>query len=282
MMKESLRCAHGDAPLLQRHAATALWHTCAGCHEHIYRKEWDDNAGVCPRCGHHARLSAPDWIALLVDAGAWREHDADLAPGDPLAFISPKDNYAQKVRTLQASLGRLDAAICGVGAIDGLPLALCVLDFPFMGGTMGSVVGEKIARSAERAAAVQVPLVTINASGGARMHEGIISLMQMAKVSVALDRLGTCGQPHISLLTDPCYGGVVAAHASSADVIIAEPGAHIGFAGPRVIEQTIRQRLPPSFQTAELLLKHGMIDIVAPRSTVRGVISRLMRLYARR
>lgn len=257
-----------------------LWSKCSGCGELIYTRQWEDNAKVCPRCGHHERLSANEWLALLLDAGSWQEHDADLAPADPLGFVSPKDNYAKKLEGLQSSLNRLDAAVCGVGKVEEHEAAVCVHEFAFLAGSMGAVVGEKVARSAERAAELQVPLITINTSGGARMHEGILSLMQMAKVSVALARLAEERQPHIAVLTDPCFGGVTASHASSADVVIAEPGAHIGFAGARVIEQTIRQKLPANFQTAEFLLEHGMVDMVTPRAELRPMIARLLRLYA--
>ena len=257
-----------------------LWQKCGGCGELVYTKQWEDNAKVCPKCGHHERVTGAERITLLLDPETWQEYDADLAPADPLGFVSPKESYAAKLESLQASLGQLDAAICGTGKVEDLPLVLCISEFAFIGGSMGSVVGEKIARSAERAADTGVPLMTINTSGGARMQEGILSLMQMAKVSVSLARLGDAGQPHFSVLVDPCYGGVTASHASSADVIIAEPGAHIGFAGPRVIEQTIRQKLPPTFQTAEFLLEHGMIDMVTPRSDLRTVVGRLLRLYA--
>ena len=257
-----------------------LWRKCSGCGEIIYTKEWEENAKVCPRCGHHERLLASEWADLLVDPGTWQEHEADLTPADPLGFVSPKDNYAQKLESLRVSLERPDAAICGTARVEDCPLAVCISEFAFMGGSMGSVVGEKIARSAERAADLRIPLLTISTSGGARMHEGILSLMQMAKVSVALARLGDAAQPHFSVLADPCYGGVTASYASSADVIIAEPGAHIGFAGPRVIEQTIRQKLPPNFQTAEFLLDHGMVDMVTPRAELRTVVGRLLRLYA--
>ena len=257
-----------------------LWRKCGGCGELIYTKEWEDSAKVCPKCGHHERISARERIALLLDPDSWQEHDADLAPADPLEFVSPKDNYAEKLASLQASTGELDALIGGTGKVEDLPLQLCVHEVAFLAGSMGSVVGEKITRSAERAASLGMPLVTINASGGARMQEGILSLMQMAKVSVALARLGDAGQPHISVLAEPTLGGVTASYASSADVIIAEPGAHIGFAGPRVIEQTIRQKLPPSFQSAEFQLEHGMIDMVTPRAELRAVIGRLLRLYA--
>ncbi len=266
----------------EQHIPDDLWQKCSGCNELIFSKQFLDNVKVCPRCGHHERLSATEWIDLLLDPNSWQESDADLTSSDPLGFVSPKDNYAKKLQGLRDSTGRLDAALCGTGTIAELPLALCISEFGFMGGSMGSVVGEKIARSAERAAAQGIPLLTINASGGARMHEGILSLMQMAKVSVALSRLGEVGQPHISLLVDPCYGGVTAAHASSADIIIAEPKAHIGFAGPRVIEQTIRQKLPADFQTAEFLLQHGMIDVVTPRAELRALLTRILGLYTGR
>ena len=262
-----------------RSVPDGLLHKCAACRVIVSTREWQDNARVCPRCGHHDRLAAREWVELLLDPGSWQEHDADLASGDPLAFVSPKENYAEKLDALHSSLGRLDAAVCGSGTIDGRPLALCVSEFAFMAGSMGSVVGEKIARSAERAAALGMPLLTVNASGGARMHEGMFSLMQMAKVAVALAALGDSRQPHISLLTDPCYGGVTAAHASAADVVIAEPGSRIGFAGPRVIEQTIRQKLPPGFQTAEFLLDHGMVDMVTPRQELRALIGRILQIY---
>ncbi len=256
-----------------------LWQKCSGCGELIVAKQLQDNANVCPRCGYHGRLTAAEWVNFLIDADTWQEHDADLASSDPLHFVSPKDNYAQKLQHLRDTTGRTDAAICGTGTINDMPVALCVSDFGFMGGSMGSVVGEKVARSAERAAERGMPLVTINASGGARMHEGIVSLMQMAKVSVALARLGDAQQPHVSLLLDNCYGGVTASYASSADIIIAEPKAHVGFAGPRVIEQTIRQKPPADFQTAEFLLEHGMIDMVTPRAELRAVLQRVLGLY---
>jgi acetyl-CoA carboxylase carboxyl transferase subunit beta len=258
-----------------------LWHKCTGCKELVASKQFLDNARVCPRCGHHARMSSADWIALLVDADSWQEQDADLAPADPLGFVSPKDNYARKLQQLRESTHLMDAAIWGIGQIQARRLAICVSDFAFMGGSMGSVVGEKVARAAERAAEDGMPLLTINASGGARMHEGMLSLMQMAKVSVALARLGEARQPHVSLLLDNCYGGVTASYASAADIILAEPHAHVGFAGPRVIEQTIRQKLPADFQTAEFLLEHGMIDMVVPRAEIRAALCRILGLYER-
>lgn len=256
-----------------------MWVKCPKCRELIYQKQLQDNRKVCPKCSYHFRLGAAEWIELLLDPGSFQEADSTLEPVDPLGFVSPKDNYAEKLRQMQERVGTRDALICGSGTIEGLPLEIAVAHFDFMGGSMGSVYGEKVARAAERAAEHGVPLVTINSSGGARMHEGIFSLMQMAKVSVALTLLAHARQPHISVLVDPCYGGVSASYASVADIILAEPGAHIGFAGPRVIEQTIRQKLPPNFQTAEFLLEHGMIDSVVPRTEMRSTIARLMQIY---
>ena len=255
-----------------------MWVKCPSCGELNYAKQLNDNLKVC-KCGYHMRLSAREWLSLL-DADSFVEEDRDIAPCDPLGFVSPKDNYAQKLAEKQQETGLLDAVLAGRGAIDEMPLQVAVAEFEFIGGSMGSVFGEKIARAAERAAEQRVPLLTINTSGGARMQEGVLSLMQMAKASVALTRLSAAGQPHISLMVDPCYGGVTASYASVADVIIAEPSANIGFAGRRVIEQAIRQKLPPHFQTAEFMLEHGMIDMVAPRSDLRAILARLLRLYS--
>ncbi len=263
-----------------QHIPEDLWKKCPRCSELTYTKQWLDNAKVCPKCGYHERIAAVEWIELLLDKDSWQEQDADLQPADPLNFVSPKNNYAEKVAALQEQ-GLNESSLSGTGQIEEQPLAVCISEFGFMGGSMGSVMGEKIARAAERAADEGMPLVTINASGGARMQEGILSLMQMAKTSVALARLGDAGQPHISIMIDPCYGGVPASYASSADIILAEPGAMIGFAGRRVIEQTIRQKLPPEFQTAEFLLEHGMIDMVTPRAELRGVLAKFLRLYRR-
>lgn len=255
-----------------------MWVKCPSCGELNYAKQLNDNLKVC-KCGYHMRLSAHEWLSLL-DGGSFVEHDAALGPTDPLNFVSPKDNYTQKLAEKQSETGLLDAIISGQGAITGLPLQITVAEFEFIGGSMGSVFGEKVARAAERAAERHTPLLTINTSGGARMQEGVLALMQMAKVSAALTRLAAAGQPHISLMVDPCYGGVTASYASVADVIIAEPGANIGFAGRRVIEQAIRQKLPAHFQTAEFMLEHGMIDLVTPRSELRATLARLLRLYS--
>ncbi len=258
-----------------------MWIKCPACGEIVYVRELEDNHKVCPKCGYHHRISSQEWLFLL-DSGSFEEHDSDLLPNDPLNFVSLDVSYGEKLKQTQEKLGMNEAVLSGVGTIEGLPLAIAICDFSFMGASMGSVYGEKMARAAERAAEYRVPLLTINRSGGARMQEGLISLMQMAKISVALTRLAAVRQPHISLLTDPCYGGVTASYASVADVIIAEPGASIGFAGKRVIEQTIREKLPPEFQTAEFMLEHGMVDMVIPRGELRGTLSRLLRLYAQR
>jgi acetyl-CoA carboxylase carboxyl transferase subunit beta len=262
-----------------QHIPDNMWVKCPACGDLTYVKQLQDNLKVC-KCGHHMRLSAREWLGLL-DVGSFTEDDARLAPEDPLEFVSAKDNYAQKVRESQEQTGLYDALLAGRGTLGGRPVQVTVSEFDFIGGSMGSVFGEKLARAAERAAEHRLPLLTITATGGARQHEGALSLMQMAKVNMALTRLAAAGQPHIALLVDPCYAGVLASYASVADVIIAEPGARIGFAGRRVIEQTIRQKLPPNFQTAEFLLEHGMIDMIVPRSELRMTIGKLLGLYDR-
>ena len=258
-----------------------LWVKCTSCNELIYRKQLNDNLKVCPKCGHHMRMSAHEWLGLL-DAGSFIESNIALLPTDPLEFVADGERYSDKLTKTQQRTGLTDAVLTGVGTIGGRQICLAAGDFAFMGSSMGSVYGEKMARAAERAAELQVPLLTINTSGGARQQEGVIALMQMAKVTMALTRLAAVGQPHIALLVDPCYGGVTASYPSVADVIIAEPGANIGFAGKRLIEQIIRQKLPAGFQTAEFMLEHGMIDMVVARSDLRETLARLVRTYARR
>lgn len=255
-----------------------MWVKCPSCGELNYAKQLNDNLKVC-KCGYHMRLSAREWLSLL-DSESFVEQDADLAPCDPLDFVSTKDIYAQKLKDNQERTGMYDALISGRGTLAGHALQIAVSEFGFIGGSMGSVYGERLARAAEHAAAAGTPLLTITATGGARQHEGVLSLMQMAKTNMALTRLGAAGQPHIALLVDPCYAGVMASYASVADIIIAEPGARVGFAGQRVIEQTIRQKLPPHFQTAEFMLEHGMIDLVVQRSDLRATLARVLRLYS--
>lgn len=258
-----------------------MWVKCQECREIIYQKELYDNLQVCPKCGHHNRLNAQERLEMILDTDSFTEFDANLAPVDPLDFVSLEERYADKLIKTQEKTGLNDVVLSGVGTIEGKYLVLAICDFRFMGASMGSVYGEKMTRAAERAADLGVPLLTINSSGGARMQEGVIALMQMAKISMALTRLAHLRLPHIALLVDPCYGGVTASYVSVADVMIAEPAANIGFAGKRVIEQTIRQKLPSDFQTAEFMLQQGMIDMVVPRNDLRSVLGRLLRLYAR-
>jgi acetyl-CoA carboxylase carboxyl transferase subunit beta len=256
-----------------------MWVKCPRCNDLLYSKEFERNLKVCQKCGYHFRLNAGERLALLLDPDTFQERDADLEPLDPLGFVAGGESYQAKLQKTQAKTGRREAVVYGSGRIEDLPVVVAVCDFDFLGASMGSVFGEKIVRAAGLALDRHVPLITVSASGGARMHEGIFSLMQMAKTTAALVALGEARLPYISLLSDPCFGGVTASYALVADVILAEPGALIGFAGPRVIEQTIRQKLPPGFQTAEFLLQHGMIDGVVPRRELRPTLARLFRLY---
>ena len=258
-----------------------LWIKCPRCSELVYSRELERNARVCPKCSYHFRLRARERIAQLVDPCSFVEWHADLQPKDPLGFADSAGPYDRKLEQTQSKSGEAEALIVGEATIDGRPVALGVTDFEFLGASMGSVYGEKLVRAIEWAAAHGAPLVTISSSGGARMHEGLFSLMQMAKTVAALARLGRSGVPHIALLADPCYGGVTASYATVADVVIAEPGALIGFAGPRVIEQITRQKLPEGFQTAEFLLEHGMIDMIVPRVELPATLGTLLRHYAR-
>jgi acetyl-CoA carboxylase carboxyl transferase subunit beta len=256
-----------------------LWVKCPSCGELIYSKELERNAHVCPKCNHHFRLRARQRIRLLADPGSFEEWDAGLQPEDPLDFVDAQGAYPDKVAKTQSKTGEVEALISGFCRIEGRPLVLVVADFDFLGASMGSVWGEKLTRAAERAREHGWPVLTVNASGGARMHEGILSLMQMAKTVSAFHRLGEARLPHFSLLVDPCYGGVTASYATVADVVMAEPGALIGFAGQRVIEQITKQKLPEGFQTAEFLLDHGMIDFIVERTQLRQQIGTLIDLY---
>jgi len=258
-----------------------LWIKCPSCGELIYSRELERSAHVCPKCTHHLRLRARERIAQLSDPGSFVELHADVRPQDPLGFADGAGSYEQKLGQTQSKSGEPEALIIGAATIDGLPATLAVSDFEFLGASMGSVYGEKLVRAVEWAAGHRTPLVTVSSSGGARMHEGLFSLMQMAKTVAALARLGRAGVPHIALLADPCYGGVTASYATVADVVLAEPGALIGFAGPRVIEQITRQKLPDGFQTAEFLLAHGMIDMIVPRAELTATLATLVRHYER-
>ncbi len=252
-----------------------VFEKCDGCGEILYREKLAQNLEVCPTCGHHFRINAEQYVALLIDEGSFEEIDAGLRSGDPLSFKDLKP-YSERLRAAEKKVGRLDAVLSGVGTVDGLPVALAVMDFRFIGGSMGSVVGEKIARAGRVALEKKTPFIIVNASGGARMQEGVISLMQMAKTSGVLARLHEAGLPYISIITDPTTGGVTASHAMLGDVNIAEPKALIGFAGPRVIEETIRQELPEGFQRAEFLLEHGMVDCIVDRRELKLTVSRLL------
>ena len=259
----------------------SLWVRCENerCRLLLYVREFENNLKVCHKCEHHAKLSARERLAQLIDDGSLVEHDAGLMAADPLAF-SAGVSYPQKLAEARAKTGECEAAVAGSAAVDGQPLEVVVLDFGFMGASMGSVVGEKIARAADRACRDRSPLLTVSASGGARMQEGIYSLLQMAKTVTALARLGDAGVPHISVLADPTLGGVTASYAGVGDVIIAEQGALVGFAGPRVIEQITKQKLPADAQRAAFLLEHGMVDMVVHRRELRPTLVRLLRLYA--
>ncbi|HEY5997737.1 MAG TPA: acetyl-CoA carboxylase, carboxyltransferase subunit beta [bacterium] len=252
-----------------------LWVICPGCREIIYRKEIERNRRVCPKCSHHFRIGARERIRLLVDEGSFVPHDEAVGPEDPLHFKDSR-RYADRARDAARKSGSTEAVLCGEACVLGSPVQLCAFEFDFMGGSMGSVVGERIARAAARATARRTPLIIVSCSGGARMQEGLLSLMQMAKTAAALARLGKAGLPYISILADPTTGGVSASFAMLGDVTIAEPNALIGFAGPRVIEQTIRQKLPEGFQRSEFLLEHGIIDAIVHRKEMRARLARTL------
>ena len=257
--------------------ADTIWLKCPGCQKILFRKEAERLLLVCPKCGTHLRLTAEQRIRTVVDGGSFVEHDAALRSGDPLVFTDRKP-YGQRLAAAQARAGRAEAVVCGVATLDGRPVALGCFDFAFLGGSMGTVVGEKLARIVEHAVTERLPVIFFSASGGARMQEGVLSLMQMAKVNMALGRLRAAGLPYVSVLTDPTTGGVAASLAMVGDVNIAEPGALIGFAGRRVIEQTIGERLPDGFQRAEFLLEHGMVDLVVERKDLRATLGQVLGL----
>ena len=254
-----------------------LWLKCPACEAQIYKKDLEANLMVCPECGHHLRMSVEQRVAMLVDEGSFEQTTGSVKPADPLSF-SDTEPYAERLRRYQEKTGRSDAIYGGTCTIGGVPALLLVMDYAFAGGSMGSVVGEELARGAEQAAAQGRAFVTVAASGGARMQESVLSLMQMAKTTMALDRLWEKRLPYVSILTDPTTGGVTASFAALGDVILAEPGALIGFAGPRVIKQTIRQDLPEGFQRSEFLLQHGMLDQVVPRAELRQRLIQVLSL----
>ena len=256
-----------------------LWIKCEECKEIVYRKEVEAAFNTCPKCNYHFRLNARERFDILFDDGKYKEFAQEIHSSDPLEFRDTK-RYRDRLRVYEQRVGGGDAVLCAEGKLEGLSVVICAMEYSFMGGSMGSVVGEKITEAVERAIDKKEPLIIVSTSGGARMQEGILSLMQMAKISAALARLAAAGLPFISVLTDPTTGGVTASFAMLGDLNIAEPGALIGFAGPRVIEQTIRQTLPEGFQRAEFLVEHGMVDLIAPRSEMKPTIARFLRFFS--
>lgn len=258
-----------------------IWTKCKNCHEIIYTKEIERNLNVCPKCDYHFRISARERIELVLDTGSFAEMDANIVSTDFLDFKDSK-KYKDRIKAALKKGGGGDAVICGEGTIDGLPVVVSVFDFGFMGGSMGSVVGEKITRAIEKGLEKRAPVLVFSSSGGARMQESILSLMQMAKTSAALAKLKAAGIPFVSVLTDPTTGGVTASFAMLGDVNIAEPRALIGFAGPRVIEQTIRQKLPEGFQRSEYLLEHGMVDMIVRRQEMKQRLSQVLHIFTKK
>ena len=256
----------------------ALWTKCPVCGEVLYRRDLSANLDVCTKCGHNFRMNAYDRISMLID-GDFTEIGNEVLPGDPLGWVDKK-TYPVKLAGDREKSGITEGVVCGIGSMDGFDVALGVMDFHFRGGTMGSVVGEKVTLLIEEAARERLPVVLVTASGGARMEEGVIALMQLAKTTAAVERFAALGLPLITVLTDPTTGGVSASFGFQADVIIAETGAAIGFAGRRVIDQTIRQKLPDGFQSAEFLLEHGQVDMVVRRSELKPALGRLLKFLS--
>jgi acetyl-CoA carboxylase carboxyl transferase subunit beta len=262
----------------EREIADGLWSKCPQCGVLTYTKDLRGNQMVCPECNHHQRVYSDERVQQLIDAHTWNPLEENLNPTDPLKFRDRK-SYSDRIRETQDKTGLKDSVVTGLGQLDGLPVALGVMDFRFMGGSMGSVVGEKLTRLIERATAEQVPVIIVCASGGARMQEGMLSLMQMAKISAALERHREARLLYMPVLTHPTTGGVTASFAMLGDIIIAEPKATIGFAGRRVVEQTLREKLPDDFQTSEYLLAHGFVDIIVPRTQLKQTLAQLIRLH---
>src|SRR5438309_3635277 len=267
--------SHIDTSAEKRVKTEGLWVKCEECRQIIWKKDLEDNLNVCPKCGKHFRISARERLSILMDDGQWAEHDTDIESTDPLHFVDVK-KYSDRLKKAQRETGLKDAIINATGTIGGHNVVISAMEYSFIGGSMGSVVGEAITRGIERATAEKRGMIIVSASGGARMMEGVSSLMQMAKISAALARHDDARLPYISVLTDPTTGGVTASYAMLGDVNIAEPGALIGFAGPRVIEQTIRQKLPEGFQRSEFLMQKGQLDAVVPRSELRPYIARAL------
>ncbi|MGD0544309.1 MAG: acetyl-CoA carboxylase, carboxyltransferase subunit beta [Candidatus Acidiferrales bacterium] len=277
--KREKKPIENPTPVEERRVRTeGMWTKCGSCRAIIWKKDLAANWEVCPKCDYHFRLGARRRLELLLDDETYTELDTELASNDPLHFTDTKP-YAQRLKDAQHKLGMKDAILTAEGYLNGRPVICCSMEFGFIGGSMGAVVGEKVARAIERALERKIPLIIVSCSGGARMMEGVVSLMQLAKVSAGLARFDEAGLPFISILTDPTTGGVTASYAMLGDLNIAEPGALIGFAGPRVIEQTIRQKLPEGFQTAEFLLEHGFLDAVVPRKELKPYISQALNFF---
>ncbi|MBD3332535.1 acetyl-CoA carboxylase carboxyltransferase subunit beta [candidate division GN15 bacterium] len=275
------KAKRGLATTEKKNIPEGLWTKCPDCGEIVYSKKMEQLLWVCPNCSYHFRISSLKYIQLLLDGGRLEEYDQDLVSRDPLKFKDSK-RYPDRIKAAQQKTGKKDGVISGYGEIDGTKVSFAIMDFAFIGGSMGSVVGEKIARTIERALEAECPLIIISCSGGARMQEGILSLMQMAKTSGLLARLAEKRIPYISILINPTTAGVMASYASLGDVIIAEPGALLGFAGPRVIKQTIGQDLPEGFQSSQFFLDKGFLDSVVNRSELRETVSKLLKFMWRK
>jgi acetyl-CoA carboxylase carboxyl transferase subunit beta len=269
------KAKEGLIPQRKKEIPDGIWVKCDSCGEIIYRKELEKDLWVCPKCEHHFRIKSKDYIDLILDEGQLEEYDSDLVASDPLEFKDSK-RYPDRIKNSQRNTNLKDAVVSGIGKIGAREVSFVVMDFGFIGGSMGSVVGEKVARAIERSLERRIPLVIISCSGGARMQEGILSLMQMAKTSALLAKLFDQNIPYISVLTNPTTAGVMASYASLGDVIIAEPKALLGFAGPRVIQQTIKQDLPPGFQSSEFFLEHGFLDLISHRKDLKKNISLIL------
>ena len=267
-----------DQPETKRVRTEGLWIKCDSCRGIIWKKDLEAAGMVCATCGFHFKIDATARLQLLFDNGQWEEFDRSLRSSDPLSFVDQR-SYQERLATAEGATGLKDAIICAEGTVAGRRTIICSMEYKFIGGSMGVVVGERITRAIERAIAARTPLIIVSASGGARMMEGVLSLMQMAKISAALAKLADAKLPYISVLTDPTTGGVTASFAMLGDLNVAEPGALIGFAGPRVIEQTIRQKLPKGFQRAEFLVEHGMIDAVVPRPQMKGFLANALDFF---
>jgi acetyl-CoA carboxylase carboxyl transferase subunit beta len=265
-------------PIDKKEMPDGLWVKCDNCSEIIYKKELEKKLYVCPKCDFHFRIRSNDYKEILVDSGSFKEFNQDISSADPLKFKDEK-KYVDRYKTAVKKTGMKEAVITGNGKIDGIDVVLAIMDFSFLGGSMGSVVGEKVARAIDAALKLHLPLIIVSASGGARMHEGVLSLMQMAKTSAKLALLSDAKIPYFSILTHPTTGGTTASYAMLGDVHIAEPGALIGFAGPRVIKQTIGQDLPTGFQRSEFLLEHGFIDVIVHRHDLKNRLANMLRFF---